>query len=126
LSSSPTRTFPPSESAAATSVHCSREMPITPHWCGTGGTCSAMWARLRAVGRIPPVTPITQETCSGGSSAPMSSSGSRLARWPESKHSCSGLTPASRIAPSSARIVSNEFSNTAWNTKSLRRREYFA
>ena len=85
-----------------------------------------MWARLRAVGRMPPVTPITQETWSGGSSAPMSSSGSRLARCPESKHSCSGRMPHSFIAPSSARIVSNEFSNTALKTKALRRREYLA
>ena len=85
-----------------------------------------MCARLRAVGRIPPVTPITQDTCSGGCSTPMSSSGSRLARWPESKHSCSGRIPSSFIAASSARIVSNEFSNTIENTKSLRRREYFA
>ena len=101
-------------------------MPITPHWCGTSGTCSAMCARLRAVGRIPPVTPITHETCSGGLSTPMSSSGSRFARCPESKHSCSGRMPRSFIASSSAMIVSNEFSNTALKTKSLRRREYFA
>ena len=46
--------------------------------------------------------------------------------WPESKHSCSGLIPDSRIAVQSSMIVSNEFSNTALNTKSLRRREYFA
>ena len=85
-----------------------------------------MWARLRALGRIPPVTPMTQEICSGGSSSPMSSSGSRLATWPESKHSCSGLMPASRIAVQSSMIVSNEFSNTVLNTKSRRRREYFA
>ena len=78
------------------------------------------------MGRIPPVTPITQEICSGGLSSPMSSSGSRLARWPESKHSCSGLMPASRIAVQSSMIVSNEFSNTALNTKSPRRGEYFA
>ncbi len=56
----------------------------------------------------------------------MSSSGSRFARCPESKHSCSGRIPHSFIASSSARIVSNEFSNTIENTKSLRRREYFA
>ena len=59
-------------------------------------------------------------------STPMSSSGSRFARWPESKHSCSGRMPLSFIASSSAMIVSNEFSNTALNTKSLRRREYLA
>ena len=85
-----------------------------------------MWARLRAVGRMPPITPITHETCSGGCSAPMSSSGSRLARWPESKHSCSGRIPHSFMQSSSARIVSKLFSNTIENTNSLRRREYFA
>jgi hypothetical protein len=85
-----------------------------------------MCARLRAVGRIPPVTPITHETWSGGRSTPMCSSGSRFARWPESKHSCSGRIEHSFIASSSATIVSNEFSNTALNTKSRRRREYFA
>ena len=56
----------------------------------------------------------------------MSSSGSSDATWPESKHSCSGRMPASTIAASSAPIVSNEFSKTALNTKSLRRAEYFA
>ena len=85
-----------------------------------------MWARLRAVGRMPPVTPITAETCSGGCSAPMSSSGSRLATWPESKHSCSGRMPHSFIAPSSAWISSKLLSKTNENTNALRRREYFA
>ena len=56
----------------------------------------------------------------------MSSSGSSEATWPESKHSCSGRIPHSTIVDSSAPIVSNEFSNTALNTKSLRRDEYFA
>ena len=85
-----------------------------------------MWARLRAVGRIPPVTPITHEIWSGSSSIPMSSNGSRLATWPESKHSCSGLIPSSRITATSSTIVSKLFSKTALKTKSLRRREYFA
>jgi hypothetical protein len=85
-----------------------------------------MCATLRAVGRMPPVTPITNETCSGGASAPMSSSGSSEATWPESKHSCSGRIPDSVIAVRSARIVSKEFSKTAANTKSFRRGEYFA
>ena len=85
-----------------------------------------MCATLRAVGRIPPVTPITNETCSGGFKTPMSSSGSSDATCPESKHSCSGRIPAATIPSSSARIVSNEFSNTAAKTKSLRRAEYFA
>ena len=85
-----------------------------------------MWATLRAVGRMPPVTPITNDTCSGGFSAPMSSSGSSDATCPESKHSCSGRMPCSTIASSSAPIVSNEFSNTALKTKSLRRAEYLA
>src|SRR5688572_32546965 len=53
------------------------------------------------------------------------SSGSRLARCPESKHSCSGLMPLSFMAASSAMIVSKEFSKTALNTKSRRRGEYF-
>ena len=56
----------------------------------------------------------------------MSSSGSSEATWPESKHSCSGRMPRSTIASSSAPIVSNEFSNTASKTNSLRRAEYFA
>ena len=85
-----------------------------------------MCARLRAFGRMPPVTPITQQIWSGSSSRPMSISGSRLAMWPASKHSCSGLMPSSRIAVSSSMIVSKLFSNTALNTKSLRRREYLA
>ena len=46
--------------------------------------------------------------------------------WPASKHSCSGLIPSSRIAVRNSMIVSNEFSNTALKTKSLRRVEYFA
>ena len=45
---------------------------------------------------------------------------------PESKHSCSGLMPSSFIAFRKVMIVSNEFSNTVWNTNSLRRFEYFA
>ena len=85
-----------------------------------------MCARLRAFGRMPPVTPITHEICSGSRSRPMSSSGSRFAMCPESKHSCSGLMPSSFIALRKVMIVSNEFSNTVWNTNSLRRFEYFA
>ena len=46
--------------------------------------------------------------------------------WPASKHSCSGRMPSSRMAVSSSMIVSKLFSNTVLNTKSLRRREYFA
>ena len=56
----------------------------------------------------------------------MSSSGSSDATCPESKHSCSGRIPTETIPSSSARIVSNEFSNTAANTKSRRRAEYLA
>ena len=56
----------------------------------------------------------------------MSSSGSSDATCPESKHSCSGRIPHSTIGSSSAVMVSNEFSNTALNTKSFRRVEYFA
>ena len=37
-----------------------------------------------------------------------------------------GRMPSSRIASSSAMIVSNEFSKTVVKTNSLRRREYFA
>ena len=75
---------------------------------------------------MPPVTPITSEICSGGVSRPMSSSGSRLATCPASKHSCSGWIPSSFISVMNSMIVSNEFSNTALKTKSLRRREYLA
>jgi hypothetical protein len=85
-----------------------------------------MCARLRGVGRMPPVTPITQSICSGSDSRPMSISGSRLATWPESKHSCSGLIPISFMAVRNSTIVSKEFSKTALNTNSLRRAEYFA
>jgi hypothetical protein len=49
-----------------------------------------------------------------------------LARWPESKHSCSGRIPCSFITSRSEPIVSNEFSKTAEKTNSRRRREYFA
>ena len=81
---------------------------------------------FRALGRMPPLTPITSETWSGSVSSSMSSSGSRLAMWPASKHSCSGLMPISRIAVRNSMIVSKLFSNTALKTKSLRRREYLA
>ena len=57
-----------------------------------------MCARFLALGRIPPVTPITHDTWSGSDSSPMSISGSRLATCPESKHSCSGRMPSSFIA----------------------------
>ena len=56
----------------------------------------------------------------------MSSSGSRLATWPASKHSCSGWMPDAFIASISSMIVSKLFSNTALKTNSLRRREYLA
>ena len=56
----------------------------------------------------------------------MWSSGSRLATWPASKHSCSGWIPFSLIASISSMIVSKLFSKTALKTKSPRRREYFA
>ena len=129
MSSSPTRTLPPSVSAAATSFHWSRLIAITPQLlrdCAPPGIWSDMWARFFAFGRMPPVTPITHEIWSGSSSIPMSISGSRFATCPESKHSCSGRMPSSRMADTSSMMVSNEFSNTALNTKSLRRREYLA
>ena len=85
-----------------------------------------MCARFSGVGLIPPVTPITQDTWSGSDSSPMSISGSRFATCPESKHSCSGRMPNSFIAVTNSMIVSNEFSNTILNTKSLRLAEYFA
>ena len=47
---------------------------------------------------MPPLTPITSEIWCGSATRPMSISGSRLATWPASKHSCSGLIPSSRIA----------------------------
>ncbi len=100
-------------------------MPITPQ-CEPAGTLSAMSARLRAVGGMPPVTPMTHETWSGGARRSMSSSGASEPTWPTSKHSCSGLIPSSFIAPRSSTISSKGFANTAWNTKSLRLREYFA
>ena len=56
----------------------------------------------------------------------MSISGSRLATWPASKHSCSALMPSSFITVRNSMIVSNEFSKTALNTNSLRFFEYFA
>ena len=49
----PTRTLPPSAAAAATSIHWSRLIPITPQLLRPSappGICSAMWARLRGVG----------------------------------------------------------------------------
>ena len=129
MSSTPARTLPPSTSAAASSFHWSREMPIVCHWFGPSGP-PGIWSdirvTLRGVGRMPPVTPITSEICSGGSSSPMSISGSRLATWPASKHSCSGLIPSSRIAVRNSTIVSKLFSKTALKTKSLRRLEYLA
>ena len=75
---------------------------------------------------MPPVTPMTHEIWSGSRSRPMSSSGSRLATWPVSKHSCSARIPSSFIAVRNSMIVSNEFSKTALKTKSLRFFEYFA
>ena len=85
-----------------------------------------MCERFFTVGRIPPVTPITQDTWSGSETRPMSSSGSRFATCPESKHSCSGRMPSSFIAVRNSIIVSNEFSNTVLKTKSFRFEEYFA
>ena len=54
LSSRPTRIEPPRVSAAATSIHWSREMPITPQ-CEPAGMFSTIAARLRAVGGMPPI-----------------------------------------------------------------------
>ncbi len=48
--------------------------------------------------------------------------GSRFARWPVSKHSCSGRMPSSTIAVRKVLIVSKLFSKTVLNTKSPRRR----
>ena len=103
LSSRPTRIEPPRVRAAATSIHWSREIPITPQW-EPAGMLSTIAARLRAVGGMPPTTPITQSTCRGVCSTPMSISGARLPTWPTSKHSCSGLMPSSFIASSSSMI----------------------
>src|SRR5581483_4150810 len=125
LSSSPTRIEPPSVSAAATSIHWSREMPITPQ-CDPAGMLSAIAARLRAVGGMPPTTPITQSTCSGVRSTPMSISGASEPTWPTSKHSCSGLMPSSFIASSSSMISVKGLAKTMSNTNALREREYLA
>ena len=46
--------------------------------------------------------------------------------WPMSKHSSSGLTPASFITPSKNEMSRNGFSKTKSKTNSLRRGEYFA
>ena len=56
LSSRPTRIEPPSVRAAATSIHCSREIPITPQW-EPSGMLETIAARLEAVGGIPPSDP---------------------------------------------------------------------
>ncbi len=87
---------------------------------------STIAARLRAVGGIPPTTPITQSTCSGVFRTPMSISGSRLPTWPMSKHSCSGLMPSSFIASSSSMISEKGLAKTMLKTNSLREREYLA
>ena len=87
---------------------------------------STIAARLRAVGGMPPTTPITQSTCSGVCSTPMSISGASEPTWPMSKHSCSGLMPSSFIASSSSMISVNGFAKTMSNTNALREREYFA
>ena len=125
MSSSPTRTEPPSASAAAISVHWPRPIPISPQWL-PAGRLSTIAARLRAVGGTPPSTPITHDTCSGGCSTPLWTSGSSEPTWPRSKHSCSGLMPSSFIASSRAMISSNGFAKTIENTNSRRLREYFA
>ena len=100
-------------------------MPITPQ-CEPAGMLSTIAARLRALGGMPPVTPMMQSTCSGGCSTPMSISGSSEPTWPMSKHSCSGLMPSSFIASSSATISSKGLAKTILKTKSLREREYLA
>ena len=46
---------------------------------------------------MPPSTPMMNENWIGRFSSPMSSSGSMLLVWPTSKHSSSGLLPASFI-----------------------------
>ena len=87
---------------------------------------STIAARLRAVGGMPPTTPITQSTCSGVCSTPMSISGASEPTWPMSKHSCSGLMPSSFIASSSSMISLNGLAKTMSNTNPLREREYLA
>ena len=86
-----------------------------------------MWARLRAVGRMPPVTPITHETCSGGCEQPHVEQ--RVEVRDVAGVEALVLGPDAELvhrARAASMIVSNEFSNTALKTNSLRRREYFA
>ena len=87
---------------------------------------STIAARLRAVGGMPPTTPITQSTCSGVFKTPMSISGASEPTWPMSKHSCSGLMSSSFIASSSSTISSNGLAKTILKTNCFLDREYFA
>ena len=86
-------------SAAPTSIHCVApdpdDAPVgspaghVARPCGRGCGRSAGCRRSR---------PSRTRRAAAARSRPMSSSGSRLATWPESKHSCSGLMPSSFIA----------------------------
>ena len=125
MSSNPTRTFPPSAAAAATIIHWSRLMAMTPH-VHPSGTTLDMWARFLAVAWIPPRTPWMSENWTGSEMTPMSISGSTDSTWPTSKHSHSGFTPASFIRSSRKMMSSKSFSKTKLNTKPFRFGEYFA
>ena len=129
MSSSPARTLPPSTSAAPISFHWSREMPITCHWFGPSappGIWSDMKPTLRGVGRMPPVTPITSETCSGVLQQPHVEQRVEVGDVAGVEALVLGLDPSSRIAVRNSMIVSKLFSKTALKTKSLRRVEYLA
>ncbi len=91
------------------------------------GRLSTIAARLRAVGGILPVTPMTQSTCSRAArSTPMPSNGAGDPTWPTSKHSHLGRIASSSIASSSSTTSSKALANTAEKTNALRVDEYFA
>ena len=91
------------------------------------GTCSAMWARLRAFGRMPPGDAHHARDLQRRVEQAHVEQRVEVGDVARVEALVLGLDALPRASPCrSSMIVSNEFSNTALNTKSLRRREYFA
>jgi hypothetical protein len=104
--------------------HWQSEIPMTSHSL-PGGMSLACSCRDSTIGGMPPSTLTMNENCSGGLSTPMCKSGLMPFVCPVSKHSSSGLTPASFIAERSLMIFSYVFGKIMSKTKDFRFSEYF-
>ena len=125
LSSRPTRIEPPSVSAAETSIHWSREIPITPQCEPVGDVVDH---RREVARRRRDAADDAHHAVDMHRRFQHAHVDQRLeaADVPDVEALVLGFDPSSFIASSSSMISLNGFSNTMLKTNCLREREYLA